>query len=85
GRTTVSSDGKVIVASNLYDGFDMYDIASRGWFKTLVTPITQNVPLPVLITHDLEELFAGSPSGHVRVYDFASGEEELILDHHGQY
>ncbi|RPD67247.1 hypothetical protein L227DRAFT_605647 [Lentinus tigrinus ALCF2SS1-6] len=84
GRSTVSSDGNVIVVSNLYDGFDMYDVRSRGWLKTLTIPISENVPLPVLITHDLEELFLGSPSGHVRVYDFASVEEELILEHNDE-
>ena len=80
----MSSDGTLLVASNLYDGFDVYDLERRQWLRTCTIVIRDNVPLPALITHNEEELILGSPLGKVRICDPLLATEKFILDHGGK-
>ncbi|EIW59181.1 uncharacterized protein TRAVEDRAFT_122172, partial [Trametes versicolor FP-101664 SS1] len=84
GRSDVAS-GQRLVVSNLYDGFDLYDIATREHVRTLKTALAVNVPLPVILTSHDSEIIAGSSSGEVRVFDPSSGEELQVLDHDGEF
>jgi hypothetical protein len=84
GRTSISLDGRIIVASNLYDGFDCYDIKTQTWVHTFHTRITHNVPIPVEFIQDDSALLFGSSCGDVAVWELKSRNWLASLRHSGE-
>ena len=84
GRTAFSEKQNIIVASNLYDGFDCYSTTTRSLVHTFRTRITQNVPLPVQFIHGGSALLFGSACGDVSIWDEVSHNWEDSLRHAGE-
>ncbi|KAI9059819.1 hypothetical protein FKP32DRAFT_1579130, partial [Trametes sanguinea] len=84
GRSGADMDEHLAV-SNLYDGFDLYDIETGAHVHTYTTALPVNVPLPVVVTSDGSELITGSAYGKVEVFNPASHERLQRLDHNGQF
>ncbi|KAI9063129.1 hypothetical protein FKP32DRAFT_1572484, partial [Trametes sanguinea] len=83
GRSAASGS-KLLAVSNLYDGFDIYDVTTQLHVRTCSIPLTVNLPLPVLISSDESELITGSASGEVRTHDPVTGSVLQLLDHRGE-
>ncbi|KAJ2926235.1 hypothetical protein H1R20_g10858, partial [Candolleomyces eurysporus] len=84
GRSALNIKGTLIVCSNLFDGFDLYDIETRSYICTLpqTSPEHINVPLPVLFVHDNQEILIGSAHGKVQIRPIAeNGGDTCVLDH----
>ncbi|KAI0759946.1 hypothetical protein BC629DRAFT_1295105 [Irpex lacteus] len=84
GRTAASADRNVIVASNLYNGFDCYSTITRSLVHTFRTRITHNVPLPIEFIHDSAALLFGSSCGDVTLWELESHNWVDSLRHAGQ-
>ncbi|KAI0643949.1 WD40-repeat-containing domain protein [Trametes meyenii] len=84
GRSAMSGV-KLLAVSNLYDGFDVYDVTAdfQKHLRTFAVPLSINLPLPVLLTSDESEMVVGSSSGKVHVFDPTTGRELQLLDHAG--
>ncbi|OJT11239.1 hypothetical protein TRAPUB_12239 [Trametes pubescens] len=82
GRSAIGG-GTLLAASNLYDGVDVYDITQRVHLRTCRTSLKDNLPLPVVLTHDDSEIVVGSASGDVRVFDPSTSQEAQALDNNG--
>lgn len=62
--------------SNLFDGFDCYDIDSGRYLTNLPTPIIQNVPLPSVFIEGDQSILCGSSCGYVLIY---SGDMKSVI------
>ncbi|KAJ2911831.1 hypothetical protein MD484_g8583, partial [Candolleomyces efflorescens] len=73
GMSAVDSGEALMICSNLYDGFDLYNIQERSYVRTIrrEIPRSRNVMLPALfVCHnsDLDSaLLLGSASGQVQI------------------
>jgi hypothetical protein len=65
-----------VVVSNLFDGFDCYDIDSGEHLTNLPTPIIQNVPLPSVFIEDDQSILCGSSCGYALIY---SGDMKSVI------
>ncbi|KAH7904585.1 WD40-repeat-containing domain protein [Hygrophoropsis aurantiaca] len=74
GCSAVSPTEKFIVVSNLYNGFDQYDIQDGSWMRTYSTPITENIILPVIFADQGHTIILGSPCGFVMICRANSNE-----------
>ena len=81
----MSSDGEILVASNLYDGFDCYTVKTQSLAHTFRTRIAQNIPLPVQFIHDDKALIFGSSCGDVTIWELDSHNWLDSLRHSGMY
>lgn len=81
GCSTVSSDEKVIVVSNLYDGLDWYKIPDRTFSRSVPIRIAKNVIIPVQFADGDSLLIAGGTSGMAKVLDARTAETIQTLDH----
>lgn len=82
GRSaTVGS--KLLVLSNLFDGFDLYNIESKKHVKTYPIRNDVNLPLPVVVAADALEVITGSSSGDVHIIDIQDVQETQHLGHDG--
>ena len=72
----------VIAVSNLHDGFDMYDIEEREHIAACITPIKENVPLPILFTSTgPAEVIVGSSCGYIYIRNASDLREAQRLCH----
>src|ERR1700709_767492 len=76
GGACFSADGRTAVLSNLFDGFDCYNINDGGHLANLPPPIIHNVPLPSLFIEGDQSILCGSSCGYVLLY---SGNMKSIL------
>ncbi|KAI0822493.1 hypothetical protein BC628DRAFT_1327261 [Trametes gibbosa] len=83
GRSSASSENMLAV-SNLYDGFDIYNLSTQSHVRTFQVTLSVNLPLPVLLASDGSECVFGSSSGEVRIVDPTSAQELQILNHDGE-
>ena len=73
GMSAVDSGEALMICSNLYDGFDLYNIQDRSYIRTIrrEIPRSLNVMLPALfVCHnsDLDSaLLLGSANGQVQI------------------
>ncbi|KAG2003768.1 hypothetical protein CC2G_004346 [Coprinopsis cinerea AmutBmut pab1-1] len=85
GRSIVDSEDRYLIASNLYDGFDVYDISRSDlqYLYTITTPIesSRNVPLPLCLIHRQQHIVLGATKGDVYIASLDSGEVLETLDH----
>ena len=81
GCSTVSSDEKVIVASNLYDGLDWYKILDRTFTRSVPFRIAKNVIIPVQFVDEDALLITGGTSGMAKVLDARTADTIQTLDH----
>ncbi|KAG2094663.1 WD40-repeat-containing domain protein [Suillus discolor] len=75
GGACFSADGRVAV-SNLFDGFDCYDINSGKHLANLPTPIIQSIPLPSVFIEGGQSILCGSSCGYALIY---SGNMKSVL------
>ncbi|KAH9917208.1 uncharacterized protein B0H18DRAFT_884063, partial [Fomitopsis serialis] len=83
GRSSLSQNKKVLVVSNLHDGFDMYRLSGQLHLCTFKTKALMNIPLPVLFIHDGRAVLTGSDTGCVSIYDCATTLVMQALAHGG--
>lgn len=81
GCSTVSSDEKVVVVSNLYDGLDWYKIPDRAFSRSVPIRIAKNVIIPVHFVDGDALLITGGTSGMAKVLDACTAETIQTLDH----
>lgn len=81
GCSTVSSDEKVVVVSNLYDGLDWYKIPDRTFSRSVPIRIAKNVIIPVQFVERDTLLITGGTSGMAKVLDARTAETIQTLDH----
>ena len=81
GCSTISSDEKVVVASNLYDGLDWYKISDRAFSRSVPIRIAKNVIIPVQFVDGDALLITGGTSGMTKVLDASTAETIQTLDH----
>ena len=81
GCSTVSSDEKVVVVSNLYDGLDWYTIPDRAFSRSVPIRIARNVIIPVQFVDGDYLLITGGTSGTAKVLDARTAETIQTLDH----
>ncbi|KAJ8454224.1 hypothetical protein ONZ51_g13155 [Trametes cubensis] len=82
-RMSTMVDSRLLVLSNLYDGFDVYDIESKQYVRTYSVRNHDNLPLPVVATADSLEVVAGTSSGDVCIFDINDVQATQHLDHDG--
>ncbi|KAG2745531.1 WD40 repeat-like protein [Suillus brevipes Sb2] len=84
GAACFSADGKTVVVSNLFDGFDCYSIGNGEHLANLPTPIMHNVPLPSLFIEGGKSILCGSSCGYALLY---SGNMNTVLQvlRHGEH
>ena len=83
GRLALTPDERFITLSNLYDGFDLYNLRDRAWVRTFRVDTQLNVPLPALVVEDGRRLFTGTSCGQVILFDLHTGVETEQLSHDG--
>ncbi|KAF7794637.1 hypothetical protein EIP86_005774 [Pleurotus ostreatoroseus] len=74
-----------VVVYNLEEGsFDVYDMLKQVKIRTIVLHVSEddNVPVPVQIIHDSNDMLLGSASGTVQIVDVISPIVQ-ILPHPG--
>jgi len=81
GSSTISSDKKVVVVSNLYDGLDWYMISNCAFSRLVPIHITKNVIIPVQFVDRDSLLITGGTSGIAKVLDACTVETIQALDH----
>ncbi|RDB26681.1 Vegetative incompatibility protein HET-E-1 [Hypsizygus marmoreus] len=82
GQSTISSDEKRLVVSNLLDGFDIYDLQSRKFVRTIGDCLLENVAIPVaFLGKDCDYVLAGSSNGAVKILDVKSGVIARVMAH----
>ncbi|KAJ3521679.1 hypothetical protein NMY22_g12214 [Coprinellus aureogranulatus] len=86
GKSAVDRQGKLLACSNLYDGFDLYDISSRKarrWLRTIhqEAAVNENVILPVEFVHEDSSLLLGSSCGTVVLCSVGIPPRITELDH----
>ena len=81
GCSTISSDEKVVVVSNLYDGLDWYKIPDRTFSRSVPIRIAKNVIVPVQFVDGDALLITGGTSGMAKVLDARTAETIQTLDH----
>ena len=81
GCSTVSSDEKIVVVSNLYDGLDWYKIPDRAFSRSVPIRIAKNVIIPVRFADEDALLITGGTSGMAKVLDARTAETIQTLDH----
>ncbi|KAJ2921676.1 hypothetical protein H1R20_g15419, partial [Candolleomyces eurysporus] len=82
GRSTLDSQMRFIVCSNLYNGFNVYSIRKKAYHRTFIheTSEENNVILPILFIHDDDDVLLGSAFGQVTVRSIW-GDGSTTLDH----
>jgi hypothetical protein len=81
GCSSVSSDERVVVVSNLYDGLDWYKIPDRTFSRSVPIRIAKNVIIPVQFADRDSLLITGGTSGMAKVLDARTAETIQTLDH----
>ncbi|KAG1854914.1 hypothetical protein F4604DRAFT_1591054, partial [Suillus subluteus] len=77
------ADGRNVVVSNLFDGFDRYDIGNGRHLANLPTPIIHNLPLPSLFIEGGQSILCGSSCGYVLIYSGNMNSVLQVLRHGG--
>ncbi|KAG1905090.1 WD40-repeat-containing domain protein [Suillus fuscotomentosus] len=83
GGACFSANGRNVVVSNLFDGFDCYDINNGRHLANLPTPIIHNVPLPSLFIEGSQSILCGSSCGYVLIYSGNMNSVLQVLRHDG--
>ncbi|KAF6755599.1 hypothetical protein DFP72DRAFT_811258, partial [Ephemerocybe angulata] len=83
GRSAVDSANRFIVCSNLFDGFDIYDLKYRKYKRTIQNKYDkdQNAVLPVLFVNNDSDILTGSTKGKVMVASVTDDSKVTRLDH----
>ncbi|KAF5324007.1 hypothetical protein D9611_008263 [Ephemerocybe angulata] len=83
GRSAVDSTGRFIVCSNLFDGFDIYDLDKRRYKRTVQNKYDkdQKFVLPALFINNDSDILAGSTNGKVMVVSVINDSMVSRLDH----
>ncbi|KAG1848457.1 hypothetical protein F4604DRAFT_1593994, partial [Suillus subluteus] len=79
------ANGRNVVVSNLFDGFNCYDINNGRHLANLATPIIQNVSLPSLFIDGGQSILCGSSCGYVLIYSGNMNSVLQVLRHSGMY
>ncbi|KAF5335840.1 hypothetical protein D9611_009734 [Ephemerocybe angulata] len=86
GRSAVDRAGQTMVCSNLYDGFDIYDIGTCKHLRTIHEYVDSdnNVPLPVLFIHNDAHVLCGTANGRVTVAATREDDSlaQFMINHH---
>ncbi|KAJ2924422.1 hypothetical protein H1R20_g12672, partial [Candolleomyces eurysporus] len=82
GRSTIDSRGRVMVCSNLHNGFDVYNVREKRHIRTLPHEVHEdvNVPLPVAFIHDDTDVLCGTGCGEVSIRSVTT-DSMIGLDH----
>ncbi|KAF6748662.1 hypothetical protein DFP72DRAFT_819961, partial [Ephemerocybe angulata] len=80
GRSLVADDERLLICSNLEDGFDIYNLETRELTRTLPSKIRVNVALSLAAAGP--HAILGSSCGEVMIADVLSGRITQRL-HHG--
>lgn len=84
-QSAVTEAGGKLVASNLYDGFDIYCTKKRTLLQTISVYSVENVPLPVTLVYGNRAILIGSSHGAVKILDLNSGKTLHDLRHNSLY
>ncbi|KAK0468524.1 WD40-repeat-containing domain protein [Armillaria novae-zelandiae] len=76
GRSAVSTDGMVIVTTNLFDGIDVYSLASNTLQCTanIQDDILDNVVIPICLINQDQAIFVGGSDGTASIVDLDTGK-----------
>ncbi|KAK0502070.1 WD40-repeat-containing domain protein [Armillaria luteobubalina] len=83
GRSAVSTDGMVMVTTNLFDGIDVYSLASNTLQRTANIPddILDNIVIPICLINQDEAIFVGGSDGTASIVDLDTGKILCTLHH----
>ena len=81
----MSPDGRMVLASNLRDGMDLYRLGQSHPVQTFryTADPTNNYPITVAFVDDGKLVLCGSPTGQVALWKTKNGELQQILEHDG--
>lgn len=91
GSTALSTDGKTIAATNLFDGIDWYsaeeNVQQSRFRRTSMHTMAANVNvvLPIIFIHEAEEVLSGGSIGGARITSVTTGQTVQLLDHGGAF
>ncbi|KAH6902218.1 WD40-repeat-containing domain protein [Coprinopsis sp. MPI-PUGE-AT-0042] len=83
GKSALNERTGSIVCSNLYDGFDFYDLEAEARTRTLHARLIDNVCLPVAFIHNGRDVLLGTSTGTVRIINAQCFKEYVPLAHNG--
>ncbi|KAK0505147.1 WD40-repeat-containing domain protein [Armillaria luteobubalina] len=83
GWSAVSTDGMVMVMTNLFDGIDVYSLASNTLQHTANIPddILDNVVIPICLINQDKAIFVGGSDGTASIVDLDMGKILCTLHH----
>ncbi|KAK0474503.1 WD40-repeat-containing domain protein [Armillaria novae-zelandiae] len=83
GWFAVSTDGMVIVTTNLFDGIDVYSLASNTLQCTvnIQDDILDNVIIPICLINQDQAIFVGGSDGTALIVDLDTGKILCTLHH----
>lgn len=82
GRSAVSSDGLLMVATNLYDGIDTYSLAAnKQRTGRIAEVIVENVILPICLINDDQDVLVGGSNGTASIVSLESRKTHCTLNH----
>ena len=84
GFSAISTDGTTLAAWNLYDGIDIYNIASRKEHVDnveLPDAFSQNVFMNMACIHDDQDILVGSSVGKPMIINLATKKVTQVLAH----
>ncbi|KAK0213867.1 hypothetical protein EDD85DRAFT_963213 [Armillaria nabsnona] len=81
GNSATSTDGMMLVATNLYDGIDFYSCSMKRRGDQITDPILTNVIIPVRFIHDDEDILVGGSGGVASILNIAAKKSILTLKH----
>ncbi|KAI0055012.1 WD40 repeat-like protein [Artomyces pyxidatus] len=81
----LSPDKRSLAISNLYSGFDVYNVEKSVPFLTLQHVMGQSVATPVLFVHNGRAILGGNALGQVNLWDSTTGRHLHLLSHISKY
>ncbi|TEB22632.1 hypothetical protein FA13DRAFT_1641027, partial [Coprinellus micaceus] len=82
GRASLNPSKSTLVCSNLYDGFDLYDLVSRQYIRTITTGSGQtNVAVMSCFAEQGGNIVLGSSVGRVKIVSAHDDGDFEVLDH----
>ncbi|KAF6745575.1 hypothetical protein DFP72DRAFT_1077353 [Ephemerocybe angulata] len=82
-KSAIDTGSRTMVCSNAYDGFDLYDLHTKKFLKTLKqsAPEGANVSVPALFVHQDRHVLLGSAGGPISIVAMSNGQRVATLSH----
>jgi hypothetical protein len=83
GRSALAPNEKFLLVSNLFDGFDAYNLEDRQLFRSYRSNLTDNVPLPCHVIDNGTSVLLGSSVGLATIVNVTTVAHVQDLHHDG--